>query len=268
MSSHDASPDRPVMHHTRPWALVTGASGGIGEAFVNRLAAHGSNVVLAARSVDKLEAVAERARQGGVDAVVVPCDMGDRAARDHLLGEIERREITLTTLVNNAGYGMFGPFVEADQQRVLQMLEVNCAALTHLTGALLPGMVERRHGQVVNVASTAAFQPLPNMAAYAASKAYVKSFTEALWHELKGTGVRVIALCPGPTETDFFANAGDASALSLRRSAEQVVETCFRALAAGRPTVVDGPLNVAQSVAPRFVPTRVALAVAKRVVSR
>lgn len=269
MSSHDAASGRPPLHHQaspRPWALVTGASGGIGEAFAHHLAAHGTNVALVARRVDKLEGVAVRARQAGAEALVLPCDVSDPTARDALLAELEAQQVVIETLVNNAGFGMFGPVAEADVERMQELIEVNCTALTHLTVALLPGMVERRRGVVINVASTASFQPLPGMAAYAASKAYVRSFSEALWAETKGTGVRVIALCPGPTSTDFFENAGDGAALRWRRSPEQVVESCFRGLAAGRPTVVDGPLNLVQSWAPRLVPTKLLVAAAGRVV--
>ncbi|MGJ6979911.1 SDR family NAD(P)-dependent oxidoreductase [Aestuariimicrobium soli] len=267
---HPAAPQRGS------WALVTGASGGIGEAFVLFLARHGVNVILTGRRRDALERVAERARGLGVDAgdgravefVVLTGDMAVKDDRDELVAEISRRKLRVQTLVNNAGFGTIGDFAVSDPARHLEQVQVNCAALTDLTQRYLPGMLQSHRGTIINVASTASFQPLPGMAVYAATKAYVRALTEALWHEVKGTGVKVITLCPGPTETGFFEAAGDSKALNWRRTAEQVVQTCFDGLAKGSPTVVDGPLNLAQAVAGRLAPTRLGLVISEKVMRR
>lgn len=250
------------------WALVTGASGGIGEAFVSFFARHGVNVIITGRRADALERVAIGARAQGVEVVVLTGDMALKDDRDELVAEISRRSLRVETLVNNAGFGTIGDFAVSDPARHLEQLAVNCTALTDLSQRYLPGMLQRHQGMIINVASTASFQPLPGMAVYAATKAYVRSFTEALWHEVKGTGVKVITLCPGPTETGFFAVAGDEKALNWRRTPAQVVDTCFDGLAKGVPTVVDGPLNLAQAVAGRLAPTRLGMAISERVMKR
>ncbi|WP_022911131.1 SDR family NAD(P)-dependent oxidoreductase [Aestuariimicrobium kwangyangense] len=250
------------------WALVTGASGGLGEAFVDHLATKGVNVVVTGRRADALERTAQRARAKGVEAVVLTCDLGVKEERDELVAEISRRGLRVQTLVNNAGFGTIGDFAAGDPARHLEKVRVNCEALTDLTQRYLPGMLQQHRGTIINVSSTASFQPLPGMAVYAATKAYVRSFSEALWHELKGTGVKVVTLCPGPTETGFFEVAGDSKALGWRRTPEQVVETCFRGLGRGLPTVVDGPLNLAQAVAGRLAPTRLGLAISHRVMQQ
>lgn len=248
------------------WALITGASGGIGEAFAVTLARHGVNVILTGRRLDALDRVAGAVRGHGAEAVVIAGDMAVKTDRDDLVAEISSRGLRVSTVINNAGFGSIGDFAVSNPARHLEQIQVNCAALTDLCQRYLPGMLQQHHGTIINVASTASFQPLPGMAVYAATKAYVRSFTEALWHEVRGTGVRVIALCPGPTETGFFDAAGDAKALNWRRTADQVVETCFEGLAKGSPTVVDGPLNVAQAVAGKLAPSRLGLMVSERVV--
>lgn len=250
------------------WALVTGASGGMGEAFVAFFARHGVNLVITGRRAEALERVAASARARGVEVVVLTGDMAVKDERDELVAEISRRGLRVQTLVNNAGFGTLGDFAVSDPARHLEQVQVNCAALTDLTQRYLPGMLQTHQGTIVNVSSTASFQPLPGMAVYAATKAYVRSFTEALWHEVKGTGVKVITLCPGPTETAFFETAGDSTAMTWRRTPEQVVETCFDGLAKGSPTVVDGPFNLAQAVAGRLAPTRLGMAISEKVMKR
>lgn len=275
MSSHDTAPGRPRTERAPgtdsplpppgSWALITGASGGLGRAFAVELASHGVNLVLTGRRREALDEVATAIGQE-VRTVVLPADVADADARAELLAELERREIVIHTLVNNAGFGVIGPFVDDPDGRNLDQIRVNCEALTDFTQRLLPAMLERDSGAVINVASTASFQPLPNMAVYAGTKAYVRSFSEGLWFETRQTGVAVLALCPGPTQTGFFEAAGDGDALSWRRTPEQVVRTCFAALARRSPTVVDGPLNLAQALVTRLAPTKLALKVSSWVV--
>jgi len=192
----------------RPLALVTGASGGIGRELALRFAAGGHDLVVTARRADALETLAAEVRAGhGVEVHVVPADLGRPVAAHALADAVAAQSLTIDVLVNNAGFGQYGPFADSDADRLTAMLLVNVVALTELTRRLLPGMIERKRGRVLNVASTAAFQPGPLMAGYYATKAYVLSLSEALSYEVRGTGVTVSCLCPGPTHTDFVANA-------------------------------------------------------------
>lgn len=246
------------------WAVITGGSSGLGAAFAERCAAEGAHVLLAARSGDKLDEVADRIRRRhGVQAETVVADLGEVDQRAALIDAMGGREIAY--LFNNAGFGTMGPFSESDPGRVAAELNLNVLALTELSRAVVAGMVERGSGAIVNVASTAAFQAIPTMAVYAASKAYVLRFSIALWEELHATGVRVTAICPGPTDTAFFANAGDDSVMGRRRTPDQVVETTFRALAQHRPYAVDGSRNAAMAFATRFAPTGLQAKLARRV---
>lgn len=240
-------------------ALVTGASGGIGEALALGLAAAGADVVLVARSEGRLDALAERIRRDhGVTATVLPADL---ATADGVDGIVERLEGTrVDIVVANAGVGDHGPFVAATDERLRTQVDLNCTAVVRLVHAFLPGMLERRIGGVMTVASTAAFQPTPQMAVYGATKAFVLSFTEAVWQENRGSGVRFLALCPGPTATGFFdeaaRGAGSAGVMERgRQSAEQVAAVGLRAFARqGGPTVVSGLGNAVTANAHRFVP--------------
>lgn len=249
-------------------ALVTGASSGLGEHFARFLARNGMDVVLVARREAELAALAsELGEQHRVRAVAMPCDLTDGAARRKLLDDLAAQGVEITGLVNNAGFGYLGEFVDQDADRLTAMIELNCVALTDLVRACLPGMLARDEGFIINVASTAAFQPIPTMAAYAASKAYVRSLTQALWDETRASGVRVIAVSPGPTETEFFQVAGDEDSMTgLRRTPEQVVQTAFRGLQQGRPEVVDGVLNGIQATIASKAPVRLALPIARRAV--
>src|SRR3954469_20394085 len=193
---------------TRQTALITGASGGIGLELARVFAAHGYDLVLVARSGGKLEELAAELRTGhGIAARVIAKDLARPESPEDLARELEAAGVTVDVLINNAGFATFGPFVAADLHAELEELQLNVVTLTHLTKKLLPGMVARRRGGVLNVASTAAFQPGPFMAIYYATKAYVLSFSEALAEELAGTGVSVTALCPGPTATGFQQRA-------------------------------------------------------------
>lgn len=236
------------------WAVVTGASGGLGEAYARELASQGSNVVLVARSVDKMEALAAELSAGqGIDTMILPCNLSDPDARATLVEKLDTLDIH--TLVNNAGFGTMGMFGELERSRIIDEVELNVVALTQLTHAVVPKMVARGQGTIINVASLAAFQPMPQMATYAATKSYVLNFTSALWGEMEGTGVRVVCICPGPTDTSFFDNAGNGEVMKQRRSPEQVVATTFDALRAGKPYAVDGLGNKVLSKLSRFVPT-------------
>jgi uncharacterized protein len=244
-------------------SLVTGASSGIGEVFARELAARRSDLVLAARTQEKLESLAAELRSSaGVAVQVIAIDLAEPGAGRRLADQLRRSGLQIDVLINNAGFGLHAPMREADPDRLSQQVQLNVAALTDLTAALLPGMLERDRGAIVNVASTAAFQPVPYMAVYGATKAYVLSFSEALWAETRSTNVRVTALCPGATDTSFFAVAGEDAQVGRRMTPEQVVAAAFRALERRRPSVVTGLQNrmVANSgrLAPRAMVARIA----------
>ena len=229
-------------------ALITGASGGIGEELARLLAAGGTNLVLVARGAERLTALAtELSRTHGVQAGVIAQDLSAPDAAGAIVDELASRQLTIDILVNNAGFGVYGFFATTPAEDEARMLQVNIVALTMLTKRLLPAMIERRHGRVLNVASTAAFQPGPMMAVYYASKAYVLSFSEALSNETSGTGVTVTCLCPGPTATGFQDRARMResrlfSALSVA-SAADVARAGYDGMMAGRAIVVPGVAN-------------------------
>ena len=246
-------------------ALVTGASSGLGEVFARELVKRGANVVLVARSQDKLEALAQELRGGfQVSVEVLACDLSEPGAGTGLAARMRERGVQVDVLVNNAGFGLFGLLHEADPARVAQEVQLNVAALTELTCAVLPGMRARDRGAIVNVASTAAFQPLPYMAVYGATKAYVLSFTEALWAETRGTAVRVTALCPGATDTAFFDTASDNASVGTRMSPEQVVAAAFRALERRRCSVVPGLTNRLLAGSTRLLPRQAVVRMSER----
>ena len=190
-------------------ALVTGASAGIGEAIARELASRGYGVTLVARREERLRALAGELRERhGVRAEVIAADLGERPARDRLAAQVEELGLDVEILVNNAGFGDRGQLRDPDRERLIAMLRVNCEALLDLQARYLPAMVERGRGAVINIASTAAFQPIPGTATYAATKAFVLSLSEAVHEELKGTGVTLTAVCPGPVKTEFMQAAG------------------------------------------------------------
>lgn len=245
-------------------SLVTGASGGIGEEFARRLAARGESLVLVARSEEKLITLCnELGRAHSVNCQHVALDLSDRDAPRRLFEETRSRGLDVEMLVNNAGFGSMGEFLSLDLERELNMIDLNVRALAALTHLYLKPMRERGRGNVINVASTAAFQPVPYMATYAATKAFVLSFSEALWEENRARGIRVLALCPGATDTNFFAAAGARrSPFRTLETPEQVVEVALRALERGKSHVISGWVNFLQAQAERLVPrslvTRVA----------
>ncbi|HEX8285262.1 MAG TPA: SDR family oxidoreductase [Pyrinomonadaceae bacterium] len=246
-------------------ALVTGASGGIGEELARLFAADGHSLVLVARSRDKLERLAgELQQKHNVSARVLAADLARPESPREIFDELQSAGVQVDALVNNAGFGSYGLFAETDLRQELELLQVNVVALTHLTKLFLPPMLARRRGYVMNVASTASFQPGPLMAVYYASKAYVLSLSEALANECGGTGVRVSALCPGPTETGFVAAAGMGDSKLFDRAvmdARTVAVAGYRGLLAGEAVVIPGFRNnfLARSIGffPRGLVTKV-----------
>jgi short-subunit dehydrogenase len=227
-------------------AIVTGASSGIGAEIARDLSSRGHHVTLVARSVDKLEALAAEL----TDADVIAMDLADRAARASLLDQVTERGRVPDILVNNAGHSTMGPIAKSDPADELNMIEVDVVAVADLCSRILPGMVQRGRGAVLNVASTAAFQPLPGQAGYGAGKAFVLSYTQSLAGELRGTGVTATALCPGPVHTGFGERAGfskeDAEAALpsvMWVSVEDVAKSAVEGMAKGRLVVIPGMAN-------------------------
>ncbi len=254
-------------------ALITGASGGIGEDLARVFAAEGHDLVLVARSRDKLAALAtELSSRHGVRAKIIPADLSKAAEPERIVAELKREGIEVFFLVNNAGVGITGPFATNEIERELGMLQLNIVALVHLTRLLLPDMLARGAGRVLNVGSTAGFQPGPNMASYYATKAYVNTFSVALSHELKKTSVSATVLCPGATHTGFADLAGNAntqlfsgpfSRFTVMKSAD-VARIGYRAMQKGRPLVVAGLFNKMLAFSVRLTPRWLVTAIAAR----
>lgn len=234
--------------------LITGPSRGIGYELAHLFARDGYSLILVSRSEEELKQMAgDMESQYGVRAVVLPKDLARPEAPQEIHAALQEESIQVDALVNNAGFGLYGLFVETDLQKELDMLQVNLVALTHLTKLFLPGMVERGQGYVLNLSSIAAFEPGPLMAVYYATKAYVLSFSEAIAHELRNSGVTVTALCPGPTRTPFVKLAGVEGTRAFRwgaMNADVVAEIGYRGLMQGKAVVIPGAAN---KVATRLV---------------
>lgn len=240
--------------------LVTGASSGIGEQFALQLGRRGHNLVLTARSEDRLHTLARQLRSDypSIEVEVIAADLAEPGSGAALNAELTVRGVEVDVLINNAGFGSHNPVAAEDPDNLAREIQLNCSSLVDLTARLLPAMLERDRGGVLNVASTAAFQPLATMAVYAATKAFVLSFTEALWAETRTTGVRVMALCPGATETGFFEATGKEFLTSGRQSADRVAEFGLRAFFNGNaPTVIPGMANNLAATGYRFLPRAV-----------
>lgn len=253
----------------RAAALITGASSGIGLEMVELFAADGHELVLVARSENTLhEIAADIVARYGVETHVLPADLADPEAPTDLSSEVERRGLFVTHLVNNAGFGTSGPFVTTDLATQRDMIQVNVTALTSLTRYFLPRMVSQGHGRILNVASTAAFQPGPLMAVCYATKAYVLNFSTALAVELEGTGVTVTTLCPGPTRTRFAEEAGMTSSPLFDRergmAAARVAREGYDAMCRGKPLNVPGTLNKTLALATRLTPRSLGARVVQR----
>jgi uncharacterized protein len=230
--------------------VVTGASSGIGAEIARELARRGHGCTLVARRADKLAELAAELRANGVRAEVLAADLSDRSARAELLGRVAGLDLVPDILVNNAGLSTLGPVASSDPEAEANMIEVDVVAVADLCARFLPGMVERGSGAVLNVASTAAFQPLPGQAGYAAGKAFVLSYTRSLVGELRGTGVTATVLCPGPVDTGFGERAGfakeeaDAALPKFMWESPEAVARCgVEGLAKGRTVAIPGPAN-------------------------
>ena len=258
------------MTEARPTALVTGASGGIGLELARLFAKGGHDLILVARNEAKLKELAlYLGKMYRCNVEVIPADLSQPEVPEALVEELKTRGLTVDVLVNNAGSGENKLFAQQDMRRVMEMIQLNMTTLTQLTKLLLPAMLAAKKGRILNIASTAAFAPGPLMAIYYATKAYVLSFSEAIGSELKGTGVTVTALCPGPTESGFQAAAGlEGSKLGAGRTfqiSRQVADEAYDALIAGKPLVVTGLSNKLQVLAPRLLPRRMLAAMVRAV---
>jgi hypothetical protein len=248
-------------------ALITGASVGLGEQFARRFAQDGHDVILVARNEARLEAVAERVRQAGkVKAYVMPFDLADAHAPQALHDAVLGKGLTVDFLVNNAGFGSTGDFLSQDLAREAEMVQVNCSALLQLTHLFARGMKARGTGRILNIASTAAFQPGPFMATYFATKAFVVSFSEALAHELQRSGVTVTCYCPGATATEFAGRAGNDKTRLFQNQAvaraEDVVAEAYDTMMEGEVLGVHGLLNWLAMQSVRLSPRAVVRAIA------
>ncbi|MBU6248579.1 MAG: SDR family oxidoreductase, partial [Xanthomonadaceae bacterium] len=246
-------------------ALVTGASSGLGIEFARELAGRGADLVLVARSEAPMQALAQELHEAGRIVHVRPTDLSDAAAREALVAGLAADGIAVDVLVNNAGFGVFGAFAETPWERLESMLAVDVLALTHLTRLLLPAMRERGFGRVLQVASTAAFQPTPYYAAYAAAKSYVLEFSYAVDAELRGSGVRCTVMSPGVTATGFFEISGQQPTLYQRLTRMQAPAVAREGVAAmlrGRSGVITGWVNALMAQGTRLMPRRWAARVA------
>ena len=238
--------------------LITGASSGIGEAFARKLAARGHNLLLVARSEEKLITLCnELGRSQRIRAQFVTMDLSEPDAPKRLFDETKKRDLQIEFLVNNAGFGSMGQFAEHDVERELNMIDLNVRALVELTHLFLLPMREQKRGTIINVASTAGFQPLPFMAVYAATKAFVLSFSEALWEENRPHGVHVMALCPGVTETNFFeASRMERPPARTSQTPEEVVDLALRAARRRKSSVISGWTNFFMTESERLFPRK------------
>ena len=240
--------------------LITGASSGIGEAFARRLAAEGHDLVLVARSENKLhELCDELMLEHKITAHYVMLDLTEADADHRLYEETEKHGFEVDWLINNAGFGSYGDFAQLDADHELRMVDLNIRALVALTHRYLAGMRHRKNGTIINVSSAAGFQPIPFMATYAATKAFVSSFSEAIAEENRPFGIKVMALCPGSTKTNFFAAANIERPIQIKgqQTSEEVVETAMRGVKRGRTRIVSGIANYAVSLLVTVVPNAV-----------
>ena len=259
-------------NNQRKWALVTGASSGIGEAFAKRFAREGWNLILVARSIDKLHLLSSMLRDiYPVKTMTIQADLRKADACKKIYEELRVERIEVGALVNNAGFGAVGSFVWIDRIRQLEMVDLNVKALLELTHLFLPAMIERKDGIVINVSSTASFQAIPYFATYSATKAFVTAFSEALWAECRQSGVRVMNLCPGSTKTNFGRVAGKNEDISDWRpvqTADEVVDGAFRALANNKPTIVTNVFDNTLRFFERLLPRKWIVLITQKVAKR
>jgi len=255
----------------RETALITGASSGIGLDLAQLMAAE-FDLVITARNQTELEKIArDLETQHGNHVHVIPGDLARPEAPQQIFAEIERRGLPVDLLINNAGFGAYGLFAESNLQQELEMVQVNNAALTALTKLALPGMLKRKRGKIMNVASTAGFQPGPLMAVYYATKAYVIMFSEAIANELKGSGVTVTCLCPGATATRFAGRAKMEQSRLFRMGAmrsKDVAQAAYKGMMAGKTMVIPGLLNKTVAMSVRFSPRKLVTAISRSLTER
>ena len=237
-----------------PTALITGASGGIGKCFAEKLAAKNTNLIIVARSEDKLNALAQQLQQQhNIQVDVIVKDLTEPSAAQEVFDTTQSKGLTVDLLINNAGFGDYGEFAQSDGDRQVKMVQLNNVALVDLTHKYLPQMRERRSGSIINVSSIAAFQPIPYLSVYAATKAFIRSFSEALWAENRQYGVKILVVSPGPTETNFYTEANFPPALARTARSmstpEEVVDQALKALEEGNVGVVVG------GIASKFITT-------------
>lgn len=250
------------------WTLITGASAGIGAAFAEKLAAGGSNLILTARRMDRLEELAARLKKA--HSIKVECVAADLNAADApaaIFAATQSRGLNVDFLINNAGFGHYGEFGPSELERQMSMVRVNCLAVVELTHLFLKGMIERRRGDVLIVASTASFQAIPYMSVYAATKSFDLLFAEGLAHEVAQYGIRVCALCPGATTSEFQQVAGSPTDRvgRVEETAEQVVAVGLAAIAAGKHHVISGFRNRTTTRVQRLLPRRVVTSAAEKI---
>jgi short-subunit dehydrogenase len=248
------------------WALVTGASAGIGVALAQELAAGGTHLVLTARRRDRLEELARRlSKAHGIRCEVFVADLAQPGAPEKIYAFTQQKSLEIDLLINNAGFGQYGELTQVETKRLLDMVQVNCSAVVHLSRLYLAGMVARRRGDVLILASTAAFQAVPYISTYAATKAFDLLFAEGLAEEMKPYGIRVCALCPGSTESEFHAVAGQEKFTSKNmETAEKVARAGLCALAAGKSYVISGLGNYLGAQSQRIVPRRTVTRIAAK----
>lgn len=253
-------------------ALITGATSGIGYELTKLFAQNGFDLAIVARNMARLDKVSGEVQRGpNVTVQVIPKDLSQPTAAEEIYRELQSKGIEVDVLVNNAGFNVYGPFRKTSAQKELQMMQVHMLTLTHLTKLFLPGMLKRKFGKVLNLASTASFTPGAGDAVYCATKAYVLSFSEAIAEELKGTGVTVTALCPGPTKTEFAERAEMADTKIFQgslSSAAEVAQAGYRAMMQGRTTVVVGLNNKLMIFSLRFSPRNLVTKIGKSLLSR
>uniref|UniRef100_A0AAU3H1L5 SDR family NAD(P)-dependent oxidoreductase n=1 Tax=Streptomyces sp. NBC_01401 TaxID=2903854 RepID=A0AAU3H1L5_9ACTN len=259
--TESAESTRPTDRTTRRTALVTGATTGIGAAVAERLARQSMDLVLVARDTARLETAARRLHaEHSVAVLTVPMDLSQEGAPGRLAERLAGDGVEVDVLVNNAGVSLMGPVAASDPAQVRALVDLNAGAVAELTTLMLPGMVARGRGSIVNIASTGAYAPAAYVAAYAASKAFVLSFTQAVWAETRGTGVRVVAISPGPTDTPMNTRPAPG-----KRRPGDVADTVMAALRGDGPSVVDGRRNAVQTfVFGRLLPSRTAARLTER----
>ena len=252
------------MKYSGKTAVVTGASSGLGVEYAKELAKRGANLVLVARRKEALDELGtELSKAHGVKVHTIALDLSSAASGSKLMAELKTLKLETDILINNAGFGTTGRFAKEDREQVKDEITLNVLTLVDLTQAVLPAMLKRDSGAIVNIASTAAYQPVPGMAVYAATKAFVLSFTSAVWGETKNTGVRVLAVSPGATATNFFNVAGAKPSGGLAPISD-VISATFKALDAAKssPSVIVGGRNGAMATLSKFMPVKLVIGVA------